>query len=92
MQDDFAAWQAWMKDGVDEDTKSTWYTWHREQLARRTSSDHARANTLLCAAAGIIIKLPSLAIAVFTFQFGIRPERNCTTIISCNQCAPPSPW
>ena len=85
VQEDFAVWQVWMRDGVDEETKTTWYTWHREQLRRRCNTDHSQANPFLCAVVGVLSKLPSLVIAVFAFQFGIQPPPDCDIIISCNQ-------
>jgi hypothetical protein len=32
VKDDFDAWLLWMDDVVDTETKSTWYSWNKEQV------------------------------------------------------------
>ncbi|KAK9796256.1 hypothetical protein WJX73_006556 [Symbiochloris irregularis] len=87
VMEDFQGWQVWMRGGLDESTQTTWHAWHRDQVRRRTDSDHARSHAISCAIISLVAKVPSLAIAIFALRFGIETPGRCKLIISCNQWA-----
>ncbi|KAK2080835.1 hypothetical protein QBZ16_000689 [Prototheca wickerhamii] len=63
-KDDFENWILWMTDVADNETRSTWYTWHKAHLDRIRNDDNRLSNPFATSLRGVLVCLPTAILCV----------------------------